>query len=160
MAECAAFSAGYEAGEAGGRADLTAPSAPAEVEGLDYEAIDAIRLEAFRTNDHATKQRFLEAAGRWFQYESCRAMDRATAMTAQQAEIERLRGTVDFWENCAVLSEKRAEKAGAERDAWKANAKELAEAGCAIDVLHGSFGKARLSWHKALAAYAKLKGDV
>lgn len=33
MAECAAFSSGYEAGEAG-RADPDAPSAPAEVEGL------------------------------------------------------------------------------------------------------------------------------
>lgn len=86
------------------RADLAAPSAPAEGEGLDYAAIDAIRLEAFRTNDPDTKQRFLNAAGRWFQYEDCRAMNRAERLTALQAEIERLTAERD--------------EALAQRDTW------------------------------------------
>lgn len=112
------------------RADLAAPSAPAEVEGMvNYDLQPQMRaLNAFRDQE---------------------------ALTALQAEIERLKGSAEFWENCAALSEKRAEKAEAERDAWKANAEALANA-----LRHAGDTFWDHICDDALAAHTKLKGEA
>lgn len=81
MAECAAFLAGYEAGEAG-RSDPAAPSAPAEVEGLL-----GVTYETF-TNPETGE--IYTSYDPWIAKE-----DVATALTTLQAENERLRGERD-----------------------------------------------------------------
>ncbi|TWI38354.1 Lar family restriction alleviation protein [Paracoccus sulfuroxidans] len=105
MAECAAFFTGYDAGEGDGCADLAAPSAPAEVEGL-------VLPKMFGVCQHCIDYGNAEEAGhhledlRWdgevWSCEYCWNPDEseswadapkaATALTAQQAENERLRG--------------------------------------------------------------------
>lgn len=145
------------------RVEVKDPSAPAKVEWLDYAAIDAIRLEAFRTNDPTTKQRFLEYAGRWFQYETDRALDRYDALTAMQAENERLRARVKELE-CVLTdmasSHDAAFEASAHNEARAEKAEAVADqlAKC-IESYCEDFGSTEED-EEALAAHAKLKGDV
>lgn len=138
------------------RADLAAPSAPAEVEGLVADL-----LKADRGYEPGTM--FTEAA---------------TALTALQAENERLRYERDRNQASRQYHIKRrkeavarAEKAEAERDAWKSNAEALAEAVSPFaDVGVPSDPMSRINLtadrefviaaREALAAHAKLKGDV
>lgn len=145
-------------------------SAPAEVEGLvDYDAgllndwgggntdwwLDYLRAEIGRANEFWRDQT-------------------APALTAQQAEIERLRlmerDTYATWKKVAGDLQARAEKAEAERNAWKANAEQLRKTGmiCINSFVTGiKEGNERKHWNCAVdshdhlsAAHAKLKGDV
>ena len=95
----------------------------------------------------------------------------ATDLTALQARVTELEGVLsDMTEshdaalNHAASNEERAEKAEAELDAWKATAEKLALAGellsDMIDVNLNGLPKSQDVWNKALAAYAKLKGEV
>lgn len=131
------------------RADLAAPPAPAEVGEL-VERFD-IYLDDF---DHLAKMP--SADGEWVRY-----ADHATALTSLQAENERLqKECADAWDKCEERR-KQAEKAEAERDTWKANAEALASKLHAITsgmpVQAVTF---ETESRAALAAHAKLKGDV
>lgn len=174
------------------RADLAAPSAPAEVAGLvdRLRGIARCKLEAAIGNDAYDCTRVWEAwnVGTMGPDDFDPLTERidelvdeavspfATALTAQQADNERMRARLQELgtEGHAYREGKvagvaqmqaRAEKAEAERDAWKANAEALEcaarsaedaakDRGCAHE------GRIRKPLREAIAAHAKLKGEV
>lgn len=167
---------------AGEMQSVQAPSAPAEVEGLVERHQDKHRNLII---NHASSdlERIINGHDPEEDHLGNRVWDRldkmaceieahhASALTALQAENERLKKNLFVWRDRAVEEEARAEKAEAERDAWKDNADTLAEAVSPFaDVGVPSDPMSRINLtadrefviaaREALAALAKLKGDV